>query len=1641
MELLLKSVFPQNFNLKISTEEIDSQNIFASIQDQQKQAQKVAEDITKRFYVLYQAYERIPNKSPKRQRIQNEIFEKFNELKQNQNYNAVSIALKYAIGVLGTWDYVNNSPSDDNSVANWLWTEMNKNIPFEGVTPEILVQVWQNSIGFYDDLVSNYIPTTLNEMMTEEDNKLKDSVKNIIDEVIKPMWVKAMAVVGDRIVDEILDRELIAVSDQDKEDMKAVAKDWLHKNMMYGDLNAFTSYVYNNAYSSNPIIKQAFHLIQEAETKTLEEVHPSAERIVRAFRKIDKKFKSLGNWQTRLMEFDRNGIPTGNFVRPINYGQYQIDLTEFIKDLNNKFDEKYGFHYEDDGSGLTINSLTGELASEEEWGENGEEPTYITYLKEIEKWKCNHSERRYTYKYYEERLSRPYKGSIDPRDTNTNVFGHGLSPKTLARYNYIQSNINYYLDMCTDPETGFSYPERLFPEDKKKLDDWKYELDKLSNPYNEDETNKVDEDRQMAFEILAWQKFIGDALESNVDFESFEKEYNKILEEAKNTNNPNLIYDFFKYNSRFGIHPDFIKQTLGAFSYTESLDPISIHSKLLKRALQNLIKTSTGYTRDLQKMENNPSFWLDCKHTDQYIENGKIKQNKDFADMLNQNFEFQEILYRDANGFAIDSNGNKVDPKDEKTHNDLLTYQQYLINKYTSLAITSPTRTIPGLNDENGNPIIFNGNSEEIKRTMTYLFTYEKVSVDHAGYLIKKRVPLSIFSIMLPKNETFVNQKTGKTERTMLYIPTGRFTEKYDKYDMYINQSYDYSDMNAEQPKRSIYDNTEAYDKILSDTDVERLYNILIEEMQNAQLNYQSTNRRFNYRLPQVEANTMQIFSRMFNRGIGNTFQALWESATNVQENDESMRTSDQYATNPDGSIATDIPLKFIRKLKHPEYITTDVVGSVILFINMAVNYKNKTAIDAQLKTLRYNMDFKNRDILHKEQVKENPEEIPPFDNKYSQKMYDSMMNKHVYGNQWASDSNQPNSSQNIDQTNVAKSIASSTLMGAVSGAATGALWGTIIGSPGIGSVIGTGVGAGVGALGSAIKNGLFDGVGFFKTIKNIQRIETTQMLAANIFSMLVGFGDSITRITKESLMFKYMTPKDTLTALMSVLKYTPACIANIGNPLANNKLSRAMQLNGISKGVYSIYEKMNYGRFRKIVSNLLMGGFSMLDWMANALLMRSFYNNVRFYDGNVIPKGFYTSYEFERMFINAGKSKWEGRLAFEMSTQTLWGAYNKDMEVKEEWKQYVTQRVKNNIRTKTLKRSALYNGMNPDNDIPLWKQDIIGGLVGALRAWLPQAIQHLTAGGTDNIIRETEQVQDTETQGTRTKSRKKTIFKPLTEEQAQRAFSWDYETGTIQDQVLIGIGRSFKNLYRRLINLCHLDFTGSKSRKFSELERRAWWDAIIYLGFLGIMMVSWPSINDWANEINPPKTRQEAGPESLNPVDVANYFTDVYIPNEYYRMAINDVTFRVIESQLTSIDPKSTSDVLSSITAITSGLGDHFGIINAVSDVTGASGHSLDEVNKQGSYKYYTRGERDVFKFIGPLDNLHTSFTYQGSYENLKFYTNTYGWLWRIGGYDFKKPRQKKEKPTSGNFGYDGNFGGNNFGGDNNFGGNNFGQ
>jgi len=106
-----------------------------------------------------------------------------------------------------------------------------------------------------------------------------------------------------------------------------------------------------------------------------------------------------------------------------------------------------------------------------------------------------------------------------------------------------------------------------------------------------------------------------------------------------------------------------------------------------------------------------------------------------------------------------------------------------------------------------------------------------------------------------------------------------------------------------------------------------------------------------------INAQSMALLSRLKSDGYRNVSRAIFDAITTIEENDENMRTSGDYPTNPDGTVATDIPLKFVRPLNDMSRLSTDISSMVIMFAEMGLNYKNKQQINNTVKAIRYNMD------------------------------------------------------------------------------------------------------------------------------------------------------------------------------------------------------------------------------------------------------------------------------------------------------------------------------------------------------------------------------------------------------------------------------------------------------------------------------------------------------------------------------------------------------------------------------------------------------------------------------------------------------------------------------------------------------------
>lgn len=1540
----------------------------------------ISKAITDSFATLYESYRRMPGRSTRRESIKNKVYETMTKLRTIHTFNAVNIALDFALESLGVFDestgnisgYDSSNPSTYNkNIWTLLQSEKDRySSPsqyFSKLNADELVNLYKNNIGFYKNLLDQIQYLKTDSGLRQIDQTLALNIAKKIQALetslqsIENLWKEALVKVTDRIVDKYVDEQ--GPSDEaDRQAMKINYKDALHENILFGDINTWQSWIQNAGMSDSPIVKLGFHIIQEANLKTQTESHHKAVELTKAYQKVPKAIRKLGAaWQTVFMEFDRSGIPTGKFARPINYGQYEQDLNNFVKELNDRFDEEYGYHYVKDGDSF-VNSVTGARSDEEEWGSTGDDnddmPTFVKYQLEIEKWKCDHCNRRYTYNYYKERLSRPYKYQDDPQTLFDDEAPHGLSPKTLARYDYYQSNINYYLSKCVDKDTGYARPEKLSKKDRDKLKLWQDELEQFANPFDQTGNLKTGDDFQMAMEVQRWQQFIGEKLSTTVSLEKYRIEYSRAEHESVSKGDPSILDDFVKCNTHYGINPNYIAQTIGRFRNKSQHYAGAIQAEILKRALTQLTKQKGSRTLDknLDQFLNQPWFWVLCKEYDQMIEDYKDK-DPSFGLAFANAFKSIPQFYVDQYGNYRDLLGRTVTPADieaaenaGKPRTDLLKYHDFVIQYYINKAKSEGR--IDGFNDKNGRPYDFSlMTDKEILDAITLQFSYSKLVQDpNTGVYETRHYPLTIFSITLPSAEQFQNARTGGMEPTILDVPQNRFATKEDKEKndpalMYLNADYDLTQQESEQPMEDLYKN-EDFDKIHNmGPEVENLYNLLVQTVREQKQLYDPDEKLFNYDLPQINAENFAILSRAFKGGgvkinAGEAIDKIWQSITGVQENDSEMRSQNEWITNPDGTRTLDVPRRFYRPLDDPSTITTDITGAVKLFVRSTNNYNNSKKVQGMLESMMYAMQDQNRDLSPGSQVR-------PGASKNQLEAFKQMMETNLYDNKF-----------DVGDESSKLSVAG------------------------------------------------------YKSIRFLQRFASLQLLAFNFLSIRAGFRDQIKTILSDALVGKYIRPEDFAYGILHCYARLPWIIKNIGDPLANNKVTALMQLMGVSKDYRRTHEGTNRSALRKASSQILMGGFSALDYFGSSILLVAVLNNSKLFNGLtdsagnvIIPKGFYNETELIDAFIRAGyvpaDARKEASRARKFFATSLYDAFeykDGDVFLKSEYADYATLSTIQHAYGTVFQRAALAAGTTPENDVPKWKTKIATGWIGAMRGWMHNWYQQYMNGRAENVVPNLQQEDKETVRHGVTRNSKKMIKKGKIASDYARSYSWSFDTGRPMDRIIPSLCDAFM---AKLKSIKNVFIRGRHVEKMSPTQRYALKTVVAntaLVAALGFYTNCW--IESLQNAPVPPSyttnsnvARREGYTDSY---EEARQQSSMWYPWEkgYYDYEIwkwqeADISYRAFESSVGILDPTIAFEMIKSITTLSNGLDEIVGAPVGMGQYFLGMGD--DEVIKQASsYKNYKKGEvKGLWKSFGPMDNLHTYQSYWGLRSNLQFYVN----------------------------------------------------
>lgn len=1314
--------------------------------------------------------------------------------------------------------------------------------------PQEINFIQQDLIGYYTnllDIITNVLsdPTSaigkIDQLRSASGNnislrnlslQLMDNVRSLQSDynnsIVKP-YVKKLLLDYVNQQDSITNKELF-VSNMNR---------WLDQDETYGDLAAGEVLIGMASRSKSSVVRIVEKMMSEAEFKTERQVLKKGHELMRLYDKIRPAGSRMSpvNWQKKFMEFDRDGIPTGYFIRDINYGQFYRDKDNYEQQLRDEF----GLLADEDGNTI--------FPDEDYVSPNS---VYNRYYDKLDEWldkKCN---RRYTLDYYKQKR-------------------RFLSPKTIQAQNSIQRQIDLLLKDAID-EFGFVDKSKLTQNERRQLDLLRKQKRDLGSHYIfKDSGNgilaveeKTGDALKMADEISEWNRFVSDKIKYKPDWDQFNAAKEQM---RKNGATEQQILEFERNNTVQRLTPEFYeilkKCSKSKYEHEELLRLQKRYSEIISElksrpgvSSQNLSKLGLGINTDR-------SGWKELHRIEQRMADIKKQLRKNVEEEVQNT---GKISFEQIAAIKYVTAGSLSDG----------TYLEYLIKKWKDAAVT-----------DNNLLNIFN-----------QMFTY----VDEKG----KRKYLKAFTYLTPRSWTI---KIGDQEiETIRSYPGSEYSE-LDLSSPFVNKNFD-KDGPSLQPNAE-YKN-EKYSSLSQDELA--FLNALVSTMDEANRKIPQKALSRDFLLPQISGRTMSIVSnalmtQQWSTAIGYPFRKF---GVTYSETEDDVTTNMDVLRRPDGTVVNNIPIRYIRKLKNPIAQTTDVLGSVITFYQMACNYENKSQNLPTLELIKYSI---------------RPEMVisgHTMDEQY--KKVENLLDQRYYGKE--------------------------TSFGFKSGEKI---------TPNKQKAI--------------------------QTTKTIRNLASVALLGVNFTTIEVGYIDAMCQMLADAFGGKYITGQDMFKGFFQGISHTIGALRGLGKPVVNDKLVAAMQYNQLSRSNSDIFAATDQFKLDKFVKeHLLMGGYTLADYMVNSTMLLATYNHYRLLvNPHTNKKSFMSKSDAINTFTKYGYTEKEAIKIWEKSKITLWDAYkneNGDFVLKDEYAGIVTENLENRIAGRLRDRTAIYNGIIPLTEKAKLQQNVFGSYITLMRNFYVNTYWDRFKTGGDYIT-----------------------------DDGDRHITWsseyrrddlgleNLETGEFEGAVFKDFARG---IYLLVSNLKRF-VVGQNIRKLNSEQKyavkRCTAELCILTGMLFMMLwsVAFARSHDYDEDKDPVWTLNVDLKETLpwnwfndkNVVDLDFNFKnadDKFLDFLRWKLAL--LSTRGFTERFTPWWLPTAFEPLTSPTVVTSYLDDIGVIWGLVIDLF--SQRTSEEI-KQGPYKHMTRGTRDVLKLLSPLgfDNLVRQWHTDGIKSTFRYY------------------------------------------------------
>lgn len=525
----------------------------------------------------------------------------------------------------------------------------------------------------------------------------------------------------------------------------------------------------------------------------------------------------------------------------------------------------------------------------------------------------------------------------------------------------------------------------------------------------------------------------------------------------------------------------------------------------------------------------------------------------------------------------------------------------------------------------------------------------------------------------------------------------------------------------------------------------------------------------------------------------------------------------------------------------------------------------------------------------------------------------------------------------------------------------------------------------------------------FLKRIGIVRGISQKVMLACRLVSQIVSMLDPLMCTLVEVGCGRYYNKRDFTKCVTLLIKELPAAILSLGKSGSYSRTMGIIDSLQLGESLTKRYQNLYRTQIGRVVSKIDgMLPFSLGDYFIKALNVNMIYNSTRMYidsNGNI---EFLSKEPFIDKCVENGMSFKEANRAYynAKTARNCVKMVNGKLKIVDS---RMTPEQYQSIGNRTKKITQTMTRMVLEEDKTWLQTNTWAAFVTMLRTFLLVGISERFRNFNDFIVGETETGEVTD------KRLNKSDIRQARKKHYYRG-GFNFMTGFIENGIyrsfFSGLGHILSNTKRMqtvlssfLFKYKHVSQQDMKNIDLSRQEVYAVGKILRELGLVTMFVTASVMMNAYVSTLPP--------------------------DDEHWLLfLINAVLMRQGIEMMAMYNPSTVSDLITSITTLTSSVDKLSQILDLLGDYAGITGHNPDEIIKSSSqYKNRTRQYKalmNAFAYFGTAgwySSMPESMGGGGSYaldKSTQWYANTAPWrlLYKKQNVDADKPKKKRSRP-----------------------------